>query len=326
MRFSKLLLLATLACLAAIPAMAQVNDTYVIAAAANQRGGFGSHWMTRFSVFNPHLDYKLTVSITYLPTGGKKGIEELVDIPANSLAYSDNLLDDLYNVEGGGALLVAAFAEDNPGVPNTVLARSFLVISDTFNNLPTGTYGQTIPGVWAGLQDYDFDGISAIAHGVRNIQSQGWRTNVGAANLGRCSVTVLINVYDANGHKVLNQAPLVVPPLGHIQDSLPVTIDSGTVEFFVDDPCSNDNNLYAVVFPYVSTIDQLSGDPTYQVPTLLASPSVLYSKGAQTQAAVETTSIGKKIDTTYARTVREQVERRGKARLQRTVQGWQIVR
>lgn len=326
MRISKLFLLATLACLAAIPAMAQVNDTYVIAAAANQRGGFGSHWMTRFSVFNPHLDYPLTVSITFLPTGGKKGIEELVDIPANSLAYSDNLLDDLYDVEGGGALLVAAFAEDNPGVPNTVLARSFLVISDTFNNLPSGTYGQTIPGVWAGLQDYDFDGISAIAHGVRNIQSQGWRTNVGAANLGRCSVTLRINVYDANGHKVLNQAPLVVPPLGHIQDSLPVTVDSGTVEFFVDDPCSNDNSLYAVVFPYVSTIDQLSGDPTYQVPTLLASPSVLYSKGAQTQAAMDTTSTGKKIDTTYARTVREQVERRGKARLQRTVQGWQIVR
>jgi hypothetical protein len=323
-RTSKLLLLvATLACLVAIPAAAQVNDTYVIAAAANQRGGFGSHWMTRFSVFNPHLDYPLTVSITLLPTGGKPGIEELVDIPANSLAYSDNLLHDLYNVEGGGALLVAAFAEDNPGVPNTVLGRSFLVISDTFNNLASGTYGQTIPGVWAGLLDYDFDGISAIAHGVRNNQSQGWRTNVGAANLGRCSVTVRINVYDANGHKILNQAPLIVPPLAHIQDSLPITVDSGTVEFFVDDPCSNDDNLYAVVFPYISTIDQLSGDPTYQVPTLLASPSVIFSKGAKAQT--DTTAIGKKIDSTYARGVREQVERRGKARLQRTIQGWQIV-
>jgi hypothetical protein len=327
-RTSKLLLLslATLLVLAAIPAAAQVNDTYVIAASANLRGNFGSHWMTRFSVFNPHLDYPLTVSITYLPTGGAKGIEELVTVPANSLAYSDNLLDDLFDVSGGGALLVATFAEDNPTVPNNVLARSFLVISDTFNNLPSGTYGQTIPGVWAGLLDYDTDGISAVAHGVRNISSQGWRTNVGAANLGRCSVTVRINVYDADGHKLLNQAPLVVPPLGHIQDSLPVTVDSGSVEFFVDDPCASDNSRYAVVFPYISTIDQLSGDPAYQTPTLLAAPNVLFSKGVQAQAAIDPTSIGKKIDSTYARTVRADAERRGTARLQRTIKGWQITR
>lgn len=326
MRLSKLFLLLTFVGLVAIPAAAQVNDTYVIAAAANLRGGFGSHWMTRFSVFNPHLDYPLTVSITWLPTGGAKGKEELVEVPANSLAYSDNLLQDLYGVEGGGALLVATFAEDNPGVPNDTLSRSFLVISDTFNNLPGGTYGQTIPGVWTGLLDYDYDGISAVAHGVRNIQSQGWRTNVGAANLGRCSVTLRINVYDADGKKVLNQAPLYVPPLGHIQDTLPITIDSGTVEFFVDDPCSLDNDRYAVVFPYVSTIDQLSGDPTYQVPTLLAAPGDLYSKKVKTQSAIDPTSVGKKIDSAYARGVRAQAERGGRARLQRTIQGWQIVK
>jgi hypothetical protein len=326
---SKLLLrittLAALAVLAAFPAAAQVNDTYVIAASANLDGGFGSHWATRFSVFNPHLDYPLTVSITLLPTGGARGSEELVDIPANSLAYSDNLLADLYNVHGGGALLVAAFAEDNPGVANTVLARSFLVVSDTYNNLPSGTYGQTIPGVWAGLLDYDFDGISAIAHGVRNISRLGWRTNVGAANLGRCSVTLRVSVYDADGHTVLNKAPLVIPPLAHFQDSLPVTIESGTVEFFVDDPCSLDSNRFAVVFPYISTIDQYSGDPAYQVPTLLASPSVLYSKGQEAKSG-DTTATGKKIDSAYARGIRDQVERLGTARLQRTVKGWQIVK
>jgi hypothetical protein len=324
-RTSKLLLLFIILSIAAIPAAAQVNDTYVIAAAANLRGSFGTNWMTRFSVFNPHLDYKLKVSITYLPTGGAKGIEELVELPPNSLAFSDNLLQDLFGVQGGGALLVATFPEDNPGVPSTVLARSFLVTSDTFNNLSTGTYGQTIPGVWAGLMNYNTDGISAVAHGIRNLSSQGWRTNIGAANLGRCSVTVRVNVYDADGRKLLNQAPLVVPPLGHIQDRLPISVDSGTVEFFVDDPCASDKSRYAVVFPYVSTIDQLSGDPTYQVPTLLAAPSVLFSKGVKAES-VETTSPGTKIDSTYARGVRNEVERRGTARLQRTIQGWQIVR
>lgn len=320
MRTSKLLLLATLLSVAAVPALAQVNDTYVIAAAANQRGNFGSHWMTRFSVFNPHVDYPLTVSITFLPTGGAKGFEELVELPPNSLAYSDNLLQDLFGVAGGGSLLIATFPEDNPGVPNDVLSRSFLVNSETFNNLPSGTYGQQIPGVWAGLLDFDSDQISSIAHGIRNIASAGWRANVGAVNLGRCQVTLRVSVYDADGKRILNQAPMYLPPLGHFQDRLPVTVDSGTVEFFVDDPCSSDDALYAVVFPYVSVIDQYSGDPTYQTPTLLAPSNILYAKSAK----VEPTSLGKKIDSTYARGVREQVERRGKAMLLRTSKGWQI--
>ena len=38
----------------------------------------------------------------------------------------------------------------------------------------------------------------------------------------------------------------------------------------------------AVVFPYAATIDQLSGDPTYHNPTLLASPGAIYSKKGQT--------------------------------------------
>jgi hypothetical protein len=315
---SRLLLLAALIS-AAVPMMAQVNDTYVIPAAANARGNFGTHWMTRFSVFNPWLDYSLRISITFVPSGGAQGIEELIDLPPNSLAYSDNILLDLFGLQAGsGSLLVAAFAEDNPGVPDDVFARSFLVTSDTFNNHPSGTYGQTIAGTWTGLLDYEYDQISSVAHGIRN--SGKWRTNVGALNLGRCTVSVNLNVYDADGNKILNQAPFLVPPLGHFQQGLPIAVNNGTVEFFVVDPCVNDDDLYAIVFPYTSTIDGQSGDPTYQSPTLLASPSILYAKGKK----VDPTAFGKKIDSSYARNVRAQAERRGVASLKKTEKGWAI--
>ncbi|HYO78094.1 MAG TPA: hypothetical protein VE010_16665 [Thermoanaerobaculia bacterium] len=318
MKTSKLLLLATLFSLA-VPAFAQVNDTYVIPAAANARGAFGTHWMTRFSIFNPQLDYPLVVSVTYLPTGGAQGIEELIELPPNSLAYSDNILQDLFDVNSGsGALLVAAFAEDNPGVADEVLARSFLVTTDTFNNHPSGTYGQTIEGTWTGLLDYDVDLISSVAHGIRH--GGKWRTNVGAVNLGRCVANLLINVYDADGRKILNQAPYALPPLGHMQDRLPVAVENGTIEFFVSDPCANDDDRYAIVFPYTSTIDQQSGDPTYQSPKLLATANVLYAKGRK----VDPHALGKKIDSAYARNVREQAERRGRASLKKTATGWEI--
>ena len=86
--------------------------------------------------------------------------------------------------------------------------------------------------------------------------------------------------------------------MGHIQDGLPVQVDRGAVEFFLDDTTQK-----AVVFPYVSVIDQLSGDPTYFSPTLLATPKVLFNKHAA--AAMNTTAIGRKITIDDARAVRE---------------------
>lgn len=322
MKLSRLLFAVAVLCTASLPALAQVNDTYVIPAAANASGAFGSRWLTRFSVFNPHTNYPLTISITLVPTGGAQGIEELVEVPANSLAWSDDLLWDLFRYQGSGALLVAAFAEDNPGIADTVSALSFLVTSETYNNDSSGTYGQTIPGVWTGLLDIDYDGISAIAHNIRNLSSQGWRTNAGAVNLGRCTVTVWTTVFDADGREVVN-APMYVPPLAHWQQPLPVQIGAGSVEFYVEDPCAADDARYAVVFPYTSTIDQYSNDPSYQSPTLIALPGDIFS-AKSAAATADPASVGKKIGSAYLRPIRENAERRGKATLTRSARGWKI--
>jgi hypothetical protein len=285
-------------------AAAQVNDTYVIPVAGNTPGAFGTHWMTNFSVFNPQ-SYELKISVTYIPTLGGQGTEVLFRLPGNAVEFSNNVLADFFNVSGGGALLVATFPEDNPTVANNVISRAFLVTTSTFNNSSTGTYGETIPGVWTGLQDFTTDGISAVAHGIRNLSRQGWRANIGAVNLGRTSVTMRINVFDVDGNTIAHNLPFSIPPLAHIQDSLPVEVDRGSVEFFVDDSTNK-----AVVFPYVSVIDQLSGDPTYQSPTLLATANVLFRKGV-----LEPTSIGKKIDIDFAREVRATAARLGEVQL-----------
>ena len=311
-----LLLTATLL-FAALPVAAQVNDTYVIPAAGNSPGAYGTRWMTQFSVFNPQR-HLLTISVIFIPSGGGQGIEELIDVPSNAVAYSDNILDDLFGVTGSGSLLVATFPEDNPGVPNDVMSRAFLVTTNTYNNSSSGTYGQTIDGVWAGLQDYDSDGISAIVHGARHIVRQGWRTNIGAVNLGRTNVTMHVTVFDADGEIVLNEAPFSIPPLAHMQDVLPVEIDRGTIEFYVTDPSRE-----AVVFPYAATIDQLSGDPTYHSPVLLASPAAIYSKKG---AAFEPSNVGTKIDSGTARAVRAAAERRGHALLSREGAGYRITK
>ena len=309
------LLFVALLVFISLPAAAQVNDTYVLPVAGNTPGAFGTRWMTQFSIMNPQ-PYELTVSVTLVRTGGAAGWEQLIDVPANSVAYSDNILDDLFDFTGSGALLVATFAEDNPGVPNDIISRSFLLTSNTYNDRRDGTYGTTVPAVWTGLQDYEFDEISAIAHGVRNIARLGWRTNVGAVNLGRTNVTLYVSVFDADGRRLLNRAPFQLPPLAHFQQSLPIEVDRGSVEFFVDDPSQT-----AVVFPYVSGVDQLSGDPSYQAPTLLASASVLYAKGALAMQ-----SPGKKLTNEAARAIRESVASLGTVRLKKEAAGYRITR
>ncbi|HEV7921220.1 MAG TPA: hypothetical protein VGR02_10580 [Thermoanaerobaculia bacterium] len=292
-------LLILLLAVAALPAAAQVNDTYIIPVSGLAPGAFGTQWQTQLSIFNPQLDHSLRVSMTFIPTGGKQGKEAFVDIPANAVYLTDNVLKDVFNTTGTGSLLVATFPEDNPTVPNAVLDRAFLVTSNTFNNSRNGTFGQTIPGVFTGLQG---DGISAVAHGVRNVAKDGWRANIGAVNLGRSSVTMRVSVYDYDGKTVRSNMPFILPPLAHLQEALPVEVDSGSVEFFLDDPSGE-----AVVFPYVSVIDQFSGDPAYQTPILLASAKSLYGK----KAAARTAVVGRKIDIEIARGVRASAERLG---------------
>lgn len=316
----RLILVLTSFVLLALPLAAQVNDTYIVPAAINSAGAFGTRWLTQFSVFNPQ-GYALTISVVYLPSGGGQGREALFTVPANAIAYSDNILDDLFGLSGKtGALLVATFPEDNPGVPDDFISRSFLVTTNTYNNSRTGTFGQTIPGTWTGLQDYDTDNISAVAHGIRHISSQGWRTNVGGVNLGRCNVQMLVRMFDVDG-RLVREVPFNLPPLGHFQDSLPQEIANGSLEFFIDDPCASDRDLAAVVFPYASTIDNLSGDPRYQSPTLLASASLLFGKAAMAQSA-----LFRKIGTLEARQVRATAQSMGTVQLRRDERGWRITR
>jgi len=302
----------------ALPVTAQVNDTYVIPVTANAPGAFGTRWQTSFSVFNPQTDRDLKITVVFLPTGGAQGDAVTFDVPRNAVAYSDNILDDLEFAQTSGALLVYTDDRDNPNTD--VITRSFLVTSNTYNNSRSGTYGQTIPGIWTGLQNFATDGISGVVHGIRNNNAQGWRTNVGAVNLGRCNATLNVTVYDVDGNTILNKAPFNMPPLGHIQGALPVTVDHGSIEFTVTDPCADSATDSAVVFAYTSTIDQLSGDPSYQSPVLLADPKVLFSQKAQNGA------VGRKIDAALAKWIRDSSNDRGTASLVRDAKGLRITR
>src|SRR5262249_19844555 len=120
-----ILRLAAVLLFIALPLAAQVNDTYVIPAVANTPGSFGTHWMTQLSIFHPQLDYALTVQVLYLPTGGGSVIGQKITVQPNSTTLVDNSLSEIFHRSGSGAYVIAAFPEDNPGVPDDVVSRAF---------------------------------------------------------------------------------------------------------------------------------------------------------------------------------------------------------
>jgi hypothetical protein len=292
-----------------VSASAQVYDTFVIPVVGSTSGANNLRWMTELSLFNPQA-YSLKVSVTWLPTGLDNGAEVLVTVPSNTTLYTADVLGDFYHTIGTGGLLVATFKEDNPGVPDTILDRAFLVRTNTYNKTSNGIYGQAIPGEIAGMMDFDFEKVSAIATGINNwgsIGTSGFRTNIGALNLGRYSVSIYVNVYDAAGHTLAKDLRFDVPPLAHMQDRLPTTVQNGSIEFFVvdDDPAHS-----AVVFPYASIADNRTGDPIFVEPILLASPKYLYGNAGK-MGSVSPLEVGKKIDSALARSIREKATRLG---------------
>lgn len=290
----------------AVPASAQVYDTFVIPAAGNTSGAGGTVWGTELTIFNPQ-PHRLDVTVTFLPSGLQQGSTVVIPIESNEFFASDNVIAGVFKRSNiTGSLVVYTDPLENGHVANpTIIALSFVVRSKTFNNASSGTFGQAIPGVIAGLMDFPTEQLSAISTGIRNFGSvgvNGYRTNVGALNLGRYTVRMLVNVYDELGRTVAKDILFEIPPQGHIQDRLPVTIDRGTLEFFVFDPGVNDDDGFAVVFAYASVVDNKSGDPVYVDPVLLASPDYLYGVPGKVLPK-DMLNLGKKIDKDYARRV-----------------------
>jgi hypothetical protein len=261
--------------LVAAPLSAQISDVYIVPAAADTPGGAGTYWMTDFHVMNPQA-YPLRATLVFLPTGGGVGSTFKFDIGANQTVWADNIVAQFDNVtKPTGSLLLAVLPEDNLSVAeDDYLGLSVVLQTRTFNNTSSGTLGQGIPGAITGLLDLELDGLSAIATGIRNFGAagvNGFRANIGALNLGRSSATLYVAAFNAAGEEV-GAADFPLPPQGHVQHLLPFTLDHASLEFWVVDPSPSYEDF---VFPYVSIVDNRTGDATYIEPKLLASPSFI---------------------------------------------------
>ena len=268
MRTRKPLLFLLSALFLSTPLSAQVYDVYVIPAVANAQGGFGTRWASEIHVFNPQ-PHHLNIEFIFVPSGGGTARSEVFRAESNQTLFAENILRDVFVLEGTGSLTISVPLADNPHA-DSVVERAFVAGSRVYNTTSNGTYGQRINGEFDPLMD---DGLTAIADGITHGAGTQFRTNVGAVNLGRYNVQMRVQAFDADGNAVGGAMPFELPPMGHMQDILPVQLEHGTLEFSMID---RDPAGESTVFPYASVVDNRTGDAVYISPRLLALPTGLY--------------------------------------------------
>ncbi|NWF99776.1 MAG: hypothetical protein HXY19_02370 [Thermoanaerobaculaceae bacterium] len=235
----------------------ELTWVYVVPAAANTTGLNGTDWHTDLTLYNPHTT-TLPVVLQFLPSGrdNRSGVPtvELELAPWETLNLWDVLGPHGFAARGKtGALLVYA---DDDRVSCSGSSCDFAVFSRTYTLNPSGgsgEFGQGIAGFPASL------GLdrSVIAYLPQLTDDSSFRTNLGVASWTAAAVTVRVELQDRSGH-ILDRRDHVVPPYGHIQWRVEHGVAGGTAAVYIvagpDD---------AMVYPYASVVNWVTGDPAY---------------------------------------------------------------
>jgi hypothetical protein len=238
----------------------------VIPAVAHAPGVGDTFFQTDLTVFNPHSE-ELTAEVTFLTSPGKVGHGKSAEItvaPQQILALEDVVLSLLGLDNATGALMIASPEE------------RLMVISRTFTEDESGTYGQMIPAVdWrdaAGQLTWGFGGSSrAMLHLAG---SDAFRSNLGFVEVLGIEAEIEVDLRDQTGASI-GQTTFTLPPFTHRQIN-DIFDFLGAAD---QDYASATVNLssHGRLFAYASVIDNFSADSTY-VPGLAdnASNFVLY--------------------------------------------------
>jgi len=235
----------------------------MIPAAAHAKGVGGSYWTTDLAIHNPH-EFKLPVVVQFLASGQENRSVPTLELtlePWETVNLWDVLGPDLFAWDGTGALLVYADVQVlSCSVPEEcyLLSTSRTYTVDPFTW--TGEYAQAMPGVPI-FQGLDASTL-AYTSGIMN-DGGDFRANAGVASWTQEWTTVKMDVQDSRGN-ILGTEVFQVPPFGHVQRRIQTAVTGGTAVFYLVDPPAD-----ALVFPYATTVNNVTNDPTF-LPTFVS--------------------------------------------------------
>ena len=229
---------------------AAADDEIYVPACAHVDGFNQSRWRTDLELHNPGST-EARFQVLLLEFGKDNLQARSVDVtlpPDYSVSRVDALVD-LFNFTGTAALRV---------VPIT---GSVMIGGRTYNDQPTGTYGQALVGTRR---------AEAIAAGERGrliglfhepTLTSGYRTAVGLVNASPADVSVEVKLYNRFGVLL----GTVTVPLKAYEFRQVERVFEQVFSQAVDGGYAVVRPLTAAskVFAYASVVDNLTGDPTY---------------------------------------------------------------
>jgi hypothetical protein len=228
---------------------------YVVPAAAHAAGLEGTSWVSDLVVHSLSEDGEN--ANLFFVNQGENGLNtegvRLQLVPEGSLSLPDVVWQTFEQDPAGGSLLVGS---DQP----------LIVSSRTYNNAPTGTYGQYIPGFPVEMAFSEADEVRLI----QLTRNDDFRTNIGFANAAGVRLDVKVVFYQADG-AYIRQRTYSIPPYGYLQasDVINTTADDA---FAVVTATSSD----ARYFCWASVIDNRTGDPILVTQPAINAGSTIY--------------------------------------------------
>ena len=232
-------------------------------------GSGGSFFKTSFWMTNP-LSAETRVRLKYVPsTGGSRGgaaTSKEVTIPPNqSVAYDDVLAEAFGATSDTSGVIIV---EVGPG------ATTPIVTSRTFNDSPSGTFGQYIPAITLPTTSTE---QSAYLYGLGGDTAS--RSNVGVVNLSSTEeLNASVSVLDAAGTQIGSNVSVTVAPQSFVQvNRLNEAAGAGNLSVFTARIVAASGS--SKFFAYASKLDNKTSDPIFIPSTLPTGSKTLWIDG-----------------------------------------------
>jgi hypothetical protein len=226
------------------------DDELFVAACAHVDGFNDTHWRTTLEVHNPG-DTEARFEIALLEFGEDNALPSKRNYllgPQASVSISDILMAE-YSFAGTAALRIIP-------VDGTIM-----VDGRTYNDQPTGTFGQSMAAARRGdaLQHGEQARLIGLSH--EPTLTSGYRTAIGLVNASPAEISVEIELHSRFGTRYGTRSFTLQAyefrQVERIYEQVtPNAVDGG---FAVVRPTTSG----ARVFAYASLVDNLTGDPTF---------------------------------------------------------------
>lgn len=252
-------------------------DALIIAAVAHTVGVEGSQFESDIRLTNlgaTTAKYQLNFTQSGVD-GTTTGTSSTIEVAPNETTALDDVLASLF---GTGTSNIIGMLEIRPLTSSTsstsfvtsssgVLPVSTVASSRTYNNTPTGTFGQYIPA----LPYAQFAGKGTILSLQQIAESAAYRTNFGFAEASGQPADLVVRVYDTAG-TLIASIPQSLKASEHKQIGSMLAangitnLQNGRVEVEV-------LSTLGKVTAYASTVDNITSDPLLVSPTVASTVS-----------------------------------------------------